>query len=273
MHRAVARGLGRRKAEPIAHLSLDEKAFKSGKRFVSVLTDIEGRRVLDLCEQRTAEATQSLIRKTIDATQLGAVKSVCMDMWDGFIKACNAVWPDVDLIFDRFHVARYLNEAVDRTRIDEHKALKKLGDTRLSGSKFFWSSRPENLKSKQLEKYGELRQANLMTAKAWALKENFREFFDLPSKDHAQGFFEAWRQDVLDSQNRPMAKVAKMLKRYFYGLENYLTHRKTNSSAEGLNGMIQELKFAARGFRTFEAFRIAVLFFLGKLSLYPHKTP
>jgi len=273
MHRAVKRGLARRTTEPIAHLSLDEKAFKSGKRFVSVLTDVDGRRVLDLCEERTSEATEDLIRSTLNAEQLGAVKSVCMDMWDGFIKACRAVWAGVDLIFDRFHVARYLNEAVDRTRIDEHKSLKKLGDSRLSGSKFFWSSRPENLKPKHIEKYGELREANLLTAKAWALKENFRAFYDLPSKEHAEGFFEAWRQDVLDSGNKPMAKVAKMLKRYFYGLENYLTHRKTNSSAEGVNGMIQEIKFAARGYRTFEAFRVAVLFFLGKLSLYPLKTP
>jgi transposase len=273
MHRAVDRGLARRTAEPIAHLSLDEKAFKSNKRFVSVLTDIEGRRVLDLCLERTSEATESLIRNTLNPAQLLAVKSVCMDMWDGFIKATRAVWADVDVIFDRFHVARYLNDAVDRTRIDEQKALKKQGDDRLSGSKFFWASRPENLKPKQLAKYGDLREANLLTAKAWVLKENFRAFFELPSKDHAQEFFEAWRQDVLESANKPMAKVAKMLKRYFYGLENYLEHRKTNSSAEGVNGMIQELKFAARGFRTFESFRVAVLFFLGKLSLYPQKTP
>jgi transposase len=273
MHRAVVRGIARRTAQPIAHLSLDEKAFKSNKRFVSVLTDIEGRRVLDLCLERTSEATERLIRDTLNPAQLLCVKSVCMDMWDGFIKASRAVWEGVDLIFDRFHVARYLNDAVDRTRIDEHKSLKKQGDDRPSGSKFFWASRPENLKPKQVEKYGDLRQANLLTAKAWALKENFRAFFDLPSKDQAESFFEAWQQDVLDSGNKPMAKVAKMLKRYFYGLENYLEHRKTNSSAEGVNAMIQEVKFAARGFRTFEAFRVAVLFFLGKLSLYPLKTP
>jgi transposase len=40
-----------------------------------------------------------------------------------------------------------------------------------------------------------------------------------------------------------------------------------------LNSRIQHLISCARGFRRFENLRIAILFFLGKLELYPQKSP
>jgi transposase len=272
MGRAVKRGLSRRKAVKMTHLSVDEKGFQSQRRYATVLTDIQGSRVLDVCEERTAEAAQGLILSTLSQDQLESVRSVTMDMWDGFIKASKAALPDADIVFDRFHIAKYLNDAVDHTRIDEHNKLKRQGDLRLKGSKFFWVSRQENLKDKQIELYGALKDANLETAKAWALKENFREFFALQTPEEGEDFFGAWSKDVAAAQNKHLAKVAKMLNRYFFGLSNYLKHRQTNSAAEGTNSLIQEVKFAARGFRTFSGFRIAVLFFLGKMSLYPQES-
>ena len=272
MGRAVKRGLSRRNAVQMAHLSVDEKGFQSQGRYATVLTDIQGSRVLDVCEERTAQAAQELILSTLSQDQLASVRSVTMDMWDGFIKASKAALSHADIVFDRFHIAKYLNDAVDHTRIAEHNKLKRQGDLRLKGSKFFWVSNQANLRDKQIELYGALKDANLETAKAWALKENFREFFALQTPEEGETFFRAWSNDVAASQNKYLAKVAKMLNRYFFGLRNYLKHRQTNSAAEGTNSLIQEVKFAARGFRTFQGFRIAVLFFLGKLSLYPQES-
>ena len=42
--------------------------------------------------------------------------------------------------------------------------------------------------------------------------------------------------------------------------------------AEGLTSKIQQIKSAARVFRNFENFRIAILFFCGKLDTYPQKS-
>ena len=272
MHRAVRRGLESRKSAPMQHLSTDEKSYAGQGAYASVLTDLDAGRVLDLCPERTSAAVEELIRASLSPEQMKAVRSVTMDMWDGYVKAVRLVLEDADIVFDRFHVAMYLNDAVDKTRIAEHKRLKSSGDQRLRGSKFFWVKRPENLHPKQIERYGELRQASLETAKAWTLKETFRSFFCLSSPEEGHPFFDQWQLDVSESGNRYMLKVSKMLRRYFYGLVNFIKHRKTNSAAEGVNSRIQEIKFAARGFRRFDAFRIAVLFFLGKLDLYPHKT-
>jgi transposase len=55
-------------------------------------------------------------------------------------------------------------------------------------------------------------------------------------------------------------------------LENlltYLKHRITNAVTEGLNSKIQSIKSAARGFRNFKNYPTRILFFCGKLDLYP----
>ena len=272
MHRAVDRGLARRsQGQKIVNLSLDEKGFKRGKHFVSVLTDLDNVRVLDLCEDRTIQAVSSLIKATLTKKQLKGVRCVTMDMWDGFIAAVRGVLPKADIVFDRFHIARYLGEAVDKTRIAENKKLAAQGDGSLKGSKFFWVSRPENLHAKLKEKYDFLLGLNLETGKAWALKEMFRHFFEQKGVVQGKAFFEQWLQSVAELGNVHLKKVAKMLKRYYYGLEAYLKHKTTNSKAEGTNALIQEIKITSRGYRTFQGFRVAILFFLAKLDLYPQK--
>jgi len=66
-----------------------------------------------------------------------------------------------------------------------------------------------------------------------------------------------------------MVKVAQMLKRHLDNLLTYLKHHITNAVTEGLNSKIQSIKAAAPGFRSFRNYRIRILFFCGKLTLYP----
>ena len=68
---------------------------------------------------------------------------------------------------------------------------------------------------------------------------------------------------------KPIIATATMLKRHLLNLLNY--HRLTNATTEGLNLRIQAIKADARGFRSFQNFRVRILFFLGKLDLSPGK--
>ena len=74
---------------------------------------------------------------------------------------------------------------------------------------------------------------------------------------------------VKESQNAQLIKVAKMFEKHFEGILSYIKHHVTNAIAEGLNSRIQQIKAKARGFKSAAAFRIAILFHLGKLYLYP----
>ena len=146
-------------------------------------------------------------------------------------------------------------------------------ETVLSRTKYIWLKSPENMTDTQKMTFAALSGLELETAKVWAFKENFRAFFACHTEYGARSFFERWYEAALVLGNVPLNKVAQMLKRHLAGLLAYIVHRVSNGIAEGLNGQIQLLKASARGFRQFGNFRVAILFFLGKLDMYPHKSP
>jgi len=117
--------------------------------------------------------------------------------------------------------------------------------------------------------FSTLKDKDLKTSRAWAIKENFRWFWDYTYTERAKNFFYGWYNWAIRSQLTPVKKVAKLLKKHFCNIITYFKHRITNTVSEGLNSRIQTVKSAARGFHSFKNFRIRILFFCGKLDLYP----
>ena len=270
MARAVTRGLARRNAAAmIPPLTLDEKSFQHGHQYLTVLGDAEQGRVLEVTETRTKEATTTLLTETLTAEQRGGVQSISMDMWEAFMSAAQTALPQTDIVHDRFHIAQYLNAAVDQTRRAEHKALLKQEDTTLKGSKYLWLKGPERFTETQRDSFAALREQDLATAKVWSFKETSSSFFACPSASDGHLFFTQWYEEAVALGNKPLTKVAEMLNSHLPGLLAYLRHRTTNAMAECLNSAIQHIKACAHGFRRFASYRIAILFFLGKLDLYP----
>ena len=273
MERAVLRGLKRRdEDEVIEHLTLDEKSFQHGHQYMTVLGDAVQGRVLDVCETRTKDATSDLLTETLTDAQRDGVRSITMDMWEAFMNSARTILTQADIIHDRFHTAQYLNAAVDKTRRAEHKTLLQQDCSTLKDSKYLWLKRPDRFTDTQRQRFADLRDQDLATAKVWSFKETFRSFFACKAVEEGRLFFAQWYEDALALGNTHLTKVADMLKRHLTGLLAYLIHRRTNAMAEGLNSRIQHIKACAHGFRRFASYRIAILFFLGKLALYPHKS-
>ena len=126
MRRAVERGLERRQLEGLQHLGMDEKSFKRGQSYLTLLTDLDQSRVLDVVEERTVAASDQLW-ETLRPEQKQTVKAVAVDMWEPFIQTIAKQVPDADIVHDKFHVSKYLNEAVDKVRRQEHKELMAIG--------------------------------------------------------------------------------------------------------------------------------------------------
>jgi transposase len=277
MARAVERGLTRRDPEaPLPHLSLDEKSFQQGHHYITVLGDSTHRGVLDVALSRTQEATETLLRDSLSPMQCQQVRSVSMDMWLAFAQAREQVLPQAETVHDRFHIAGYLiagylGVAVDKTRRDEHRRLAQDGASPLSKSKWLWLRSPENLTDTQRALFTALQSQGLETAQVWSFKEAFRQFFTAGSVVEGEAFFANWYDTALKLGNKHLTKVAEMLRNHLPGLLAYLRHQTNNAVAEGLNGQIQLIKARARGFRRFPNFRVAILFFLGKLDLNPQK--
>ena len=275
--RAVERRLARRDTdEMIAHLSLDEKSFQSGHKYLTVLGDTTQGRVLDFIESRTKEATSTLLTQTLTADQRRGVLSISMDMWEAFMLAAQKILPQADIVHDRFHIAQYLNAAVDKTRRAENKTLLKIEDQTLKASKYIWLKGPERFTDKQRERFADLRDQDLETARVWSFKETFRTFFAYETAADGHLFFNQWYDDAIALGNKHLTQVAEMLHSHLTGILAYLRHRTTNAMAEGLNSRIQHIKSSAHGFRRFSSFRIAILFFSRKAGILPTqklKTP
>jgi transposase len=268
MRRAVERGLERRQVEGLKYLGMDEKSFKRGQSYITLLTDLEHSRVLDVVQERTTEAADQLW-ETLSPEQKQTVEAVAVDMWEPFIRTIEKELPDADIVHDRFHVSKYLGEAVDKVRRAEHKQLLAQGDETLKGTRQLWLYNPQNLSPEQTEEFSALKDLHLKVARAWAAKELFTKFWEYQQEGWARRFFKDWFGWVSRSRLKPVIEVARMLKRHLENLLTYIRHRITNAVTEGLNSKIQSIKSAARGFRNFRNYRIRILFFCGKLNLYP----
>lgn len=264
MKAAVARGLIRRDAQPVENVGLDEKSFRRGHVYASMLNDLDNNRVWDLVEGRKTENAEQLL-ETLGEEQRSGVKAVAMDMWPAFEAAVREKLPQADIVYDKFHISGYLNKAVDDVRKQEHREMMAKGKDTLKGTKYQWLRNFPDLRSEPA--FRELYSATLKTSRAWRLKESFAGFWDYRYRGAAEKFFRDWHTKVKRSRLEPLKKVAAMLDNRIEGVLNYLKHRITNAASEGMNSLVARVVANARGLRSFATFRIRVLFFLGKLEL------
>jgi len=269
MERGVERGLVRRKLDQLRTVGLDEKSFGSGQDYVSVMTDLDQGRVLEVVPGNETESGRQLWQ-ALPTEQREKVQAAAMDMSAGFAAATRLEAPQAAIVHDKFHVSAMLNDGVNKVRRQEHHQLKKQGDQRLTGSRQLWLYNPENLSDQRFEDFKELLKQNLRTARAWLHKENFGGFWEQESGWAAEGYFKRWYASIIRSRLEPMKKVARTLKKHLSELLNYFAYPITNAVTEGLNSKIQQLKANARGFRSFGNYRTRILFFCGKLDLTPN---
>ena len=268
MERAVERGLLSRDLDSLQYVGIDEKSFRRGHSYVSILTDLTGHRVLEVVEDRTEEATDKLWTCLTDK-QKGGIEAVAVDMWPAFANSIETNIPQAEIVHDRFHISKHLNDGVDKVRRQENKTLVKDGDERLKGTKHSWLFNPENMSEDRWIDFEALKEQELKTSRAWAIKEQFRWFWEYSYAANARKFFNQWYGWATRSQLKPIIKVAKMLKKHLENTLTYFRHGITNAMSEGFNSRIQSIKSQARGFRSFANYRTRILFYCGKLKLMP----
>lgn len=268
MTRAVDRGLSRREEDEIRYVSIDEKSFAKGQDYISMMIDFDRSRVIEVSKDRTERSCDQLWSRLTPRQKQG-IQAISTDFWLPYSKSSKKHAPQAEIVFDRFHVSQYLGEAVDRTRREENKALLQRGDSILTGTRPLWLYNKSNLDKKSFNRIQQVRRRALKTARAWALKEMFREFWLYRSKVWARKFFDKWYSWAIRSRLNKIKKVATMLKKHLTGLLAYFNHPITNSKAEAFNGRVQSIKASARGFRDFANYRIRILFYCGKLDMRP----
>lgn len=273
MERAVKRGLARRQAEPVPRLGVDEKAFRKGHKYVTIVTDLDQGRVLYVAKDRKQSSFDGFW-KTLTPEQLAGIEAVAMDMHDPYVASAREHLPAAEdkIVYDKFHVAKHLGEAVDKVRRAENKALRAQGDDRLVGTRYSWLRNADNHSPEQWRDFQALRNSELKTARAWALKEQAMWMWNYVHPGTARRHFAWWYRWATHSRLEPMIDKARMLKERLPNVLTYLKHRITNATSESINSKIQWVKYTARGFRNFNNFVTAIYFHCGGLDLTPSAT-
>ncbi len=271
MARAVRRGLLRRELEPPRAIGVDEKSFKKRQDYVTIVTDLDRKRVVHVAEGRKREALQGFYCQ-FDDEELARLEVISMDMWGPYISATRDRVPDAEkkIAFDRFHVVKHLLDGVDQVRRKENRELCEMGDRRLVGTKYYWLENPLYMSDKRFEDFGAIRKASLRTARAWAMNDAASAlWYGSRGRPAVTKRWNAWLKWPPRCRMKPMMKVGKMIKRHLWGIVNAIVHGVTNAAAEGFNSVVQKLKGRACGYRNRERFKNAIYFHLGGLNLYP----
>ena len=270
MQRAVERGLSRREEAHITQIGVDETAFRKRHDYVTIVSDQKAGTVLHVGGDRKKQGLKDWY-SSLNEEQRGAIESISMDMWPAFINATLESIPNAEdkIAFDKFHVAKYLGDAVDKVRRQEHKALMSEGYDDLKGSKYDWLYNPENMTRKHKMRFKVLRESTLKTARAWAIKEMAMSLWHYVSKTWAQKGWKQWLAWAVRSRLKPIREVARIIKDHLWGILNAIVLKVSNGPAEGLNSRIKTIKVRSRGFRNKKRFANAIYFHLGGLDLYP----
>ena len=173
IHLCSERGVERRDKEKIyKQLSIDEKSFQKGHNYIGVLSNPDDGYIIDVCEGRKKADCTKMLEKNLSKEQRLEVENISMDMWKAFISSAKEVLPHTKIVHDRFHLIKYLNDAVDKVRqreVKNHEVLR--------NSKYALLKNHANLTLNQFWKFDEIVKINFEVSKAWRLKECFKALF------------------------------------------------------------------------------------------------
>lgn len=270
MNRSVLRGQRRKRWKVPAYIGVDEKSFAKRHQYMTLVCDLETGSVEYVADARRRESLEEYFLPFIQE-ELERIQAICMDMHDPYIAAVRACVPEgMDkIVFDKFHVLRLMNEAVDRVRRQEHKKRRARQDEVLTGSKYLWLYHPDHIPENLLPRFEELRRMDLQVSRAWAIKETLRKLWDYRREGWARRFFQRWYFWATHSRLAPVIAVARTLKRRIDNVLTYLRHPITNALNESLNAQIEKVKRMGYGYRNPMHFHTAIYFHCGGLDLYP----
>jgi len=190
-----------------------------------------------------------------------------MDMSKSYRAAFEEYLPEIDIVFDRFHVMQIVNKAVDKVRKTQQKVLDEEGVKTLKGGRFLPLWNYENLDPLKQERLQSMLRINEPLFIMHSMKEQLRLLWCQPTEKKARTFLIDWIFEAISVTNEytlqhgkspliPLKKLAFTLIKHYRGILNYFRHFITNGKAEGINNKIKTLKRQAYGYRDMEYFKL-----------------
>lgn len=238
-------------------IGIDEIAYEKGQHYLTVVRDGDLGKVIWVGEGRKKESLDEFF-KALGPAKSWAIKRVVMDMWDPYIASVRAN-TDALIIFDKFHIAKKINEAVDAVRKQEFAKADPSERKAMKHKRFLILARRKNLDEEKRETLRELITINTTLEIAYLLKEQVLDIFDERNREVALSRLAKWFRNVADAGIESFDAVVKTMQHYIYGIINYFDCPLTNAASEGFNNKINVIKRRAYGFRDLEYFKLKIL--------------
>jgi transposase len=245
-------------------IGVDETSRAKGHEYVSLFVDLKERRTVFVTEGKDHSTitrfAEDLIKHNGDPLN---IKDVSCDMSPAFIKGVRETLPKANITFDKFHILKVINVAVDTVRKQEVATQPKL-----KKSKYIFLKNENNLNALQREKLEALSlpSLNLKSVRALHIREAFQAIYNAETEEDFVILLNKWYFWATHSRLEPMIKAAKTIKRHWDGIIEWKRTNINNGILEGLNSIVQAAKAKARGFRTFKHFKIMIYLVTGKLN-------
>jgi len=248
----------------VKNIGVDETAARRGHDYVTLFVDLDKKKTIFVTEGKSNE---TVIEFTKDLKEHNGnaenIKNVSCDMSPAFIKGIAENLPNAEIVFDKFHIVKIINEAVDNVRKQEVKINPILKDT-----KFVFLKNQANHTQKQKEKYEEIKMSklNIRTFKAMQIRESFQQLYLCENKEMFEPLLKKWYWWATHSRIPEIKDVAKTIKKHWTGVVNWAKKQITNRILERFNSLFQAAKAKARGYKKTETIKAIIYILTGKMD-------
>lgn len=241
-------------------LGIDEIALKKRyKQFALVISDLERRCVIAVLPSREQKYLEKWIAE-LSSAERKAIRVVSIDMWNPYRTIVRAKLDHADIVADRFHVMKQLNNRLTQLR----RAIQRNADPAtqevLKGSRWLLVKNRDELTPEEDVHLMQVLEASPELRTAYLLKEEFRTIFEkINDPQRAERFLNAWICKASLTTDRYLAKFVNTLRNWWNEILHYFGERFSNGFVEGINRAIRVIINRAYGYRNFNNFRLQVL--------------
>jgi len=238
----------------IEKIGIDETSRAKHHDYVTLFVDLQQSRTIYITPGKSSDTITSFVNDLENHHgSKQQITDVSCDMSPAFIKGVQENLPNAEITFDKFHIIKIINEAVDQVRRDEAKH-----QDILKGCRYLFLKNNSNLTVKQKMALGNLQlpKFRLKTIRALQIRETFQEIYQADTIGTFEYLLKKWYFWATHSRLQPIKEVAYTIKRHWDGVVNWKKSHINNGILEGLNSVIQAAKSRARGFRNVKYFCI-----------------
>ncbi len=241
--------------EGLTAIGIDELSYRKGHKYVTTVTDQLSGRIVWAAEGKNA-ATLTSFFEELGEERCAAIAVVTMDMSEAYITAVTQQVPQAQIVFDRFHVQKLVNEALDETRREEWRRLREVDEKnakKVKGLRWSLLKNPWNLTPTQSHRLSTLQQDNGRLYRAYLLKETFAGILDRHQPHVVTDKLNEWLSWASRSRLAGFVKVARTIRKHLSDIVAYIRWGLTNGIVEGLNTKVRVITHRAYGFHSASA--------------------